>query len=172
MRGRIADVLSGSFGEGALVLAAAAIGCAAHEPFLFASLGPTAYELVERPKDPSSRLYNVIVGHMIGLGAGFFSLYVLSAWNAPQVMSAGFVAPARIWATALAAGLTTVGTLALKARQPAASATALLISLGAMQTERDAWAIVVGTLIVAALGEPLRRLRIQAMAAGELPIKH
>ena len=31
-------------------------------PFLFASLGPTAYELVEAPERITARPYNIIVG--------------------------------------------------------------------------------------------------------------
>lgn len=54
-------------GEGALILVLGAIGCAAGWPFLFTSLGPTAYEMVEKPKSPSAKSYNVVVGHFIAL---------------------------------------------------------------------------------------------------------
>lgn len=156
------EMMVGSTGEAFLVLVAAAIGFAVHAPLIFASLGPTAYELVEKPRDPSSRVYNVIVGHLIGLGAGFLSLYLLATWHAPSVTSAGFVSIPRIWTAGLAVFLTTLGTIALKARQPAAAATTLLISLGGMQTSKDALSIVVGVLIITLVGEPIRRIRIAA----------
>ncbi len=154
-----ADLFWATLGEGGLVLALAAIGWATGQPLIFASLGPTAYELVEQPQVRSARAYNIIVGHLIGLGAGFLALYLLNAWTAPNVIAAGVVSTERLWAVAIAATLTTLVTLILKAGQPAALATTLLVSLGAMQTRRDAVAIVVGVLIITAIGEPMRRFR-------------
>lgn len=149
--------LLGVFGEGGLILVVGAIGWAAHLPFIFTSLGPTAYELVEKPKAPSAKTYNVIMGHLVALGAGFFALWVLNAWNAPKVASAGFIASPRLWAAVLSVALTTALTVLLKASQPAALSTTLLVSLGSMQRSRDAMAIVIGVLILAAIGEPVRR---------------
>ena len=63
-------------GEGALILVVGAIGWAAGWPFLFTSLGPTAFELVEKPKSPSAKFYNVVVGHFVALAAGFLSLWI------------------------------------------------------------------------------------------------
>ena len=143
------------------MLVLAAIGWATRQPLIFASLGPTAYELVEQPQLRSARAYNIIVGHLIGLGAGFLALYLLNAWASPNVISAGFVSTERLWAAAIAATLTTFVTLILKAGQPAALATTLLVSLGPMQTRRDAVAIVAGILIITAIGEPVRRFRLK-----------
>lgn len=156
-----ADLFWATLGEGGLILALAAIGWVAKQPLIFASLGPTAYELVEQPQLKSARSYNIVVGHLIGLGAGFFAIYVLNAWAAPNVLSAGVVSTQRLWATTIAATLTTFLTLILKASQPAALATTLLISLGAMQTRQAAVAIIVGVLIVTILGEPIRRCRLE-----------
>jgi hypothetical protein len=62
----------------ALILLIGAIAFAARKPVIFASLGPTAYELVEKPLAPSARTYNIITGHMVWLVAGlFFSGYSL-----------------------------------------------------------------------------------------------
>src|SRR5215470_10501823 len=160
-----ADLVWATLGEGGLVLALATIGWATNQPLIFASLGPTAYELVEQPRMPSARPYNVIVGHLIGVGAGFLALYMFNAWAAPNVLATGVVSPHRLWATAISAALTTIVCLALKAGQPAALATTLLISLGAMQTRRDAIAIIVGVLLVTAMGEPVRRLRLKRSGA-------
>lgn len=143
------------------MFAIAAIGWATRQPLIFASLGPTAYELVELPQMKSARAYNIVVGHLVGLGAGFLALYLLNAWAAPNVLSAGIVSTQRLWAVVIAAALTTFGTLLLKASQPASLATTLLVSLGAMQTRRDALAIVAGVLIITAIGEPLRRFRLK-----------
>lgn len=150
-------IVRGVIGEGGLILAVGAIGWAVHMPLLFTSLGPTAYELVEKPKAQSAKTYNIIVGHLWALGAGFFSLWVLAAWGAPKVNAAGFISSPRLWAAVLSVVVTTAGTLLLKATQPAALSTTLLVSLGSMQTGRDAIAIIVAVLILAAIGEPIRR---------------
>lgn len=161
---RRSDLIWGTLGEGGLILAMAAIAWAAGMPLIFASLGPTAYELVELPHTRSARAYNIIVGHFVGLAAGFFALWVLHAWSEPNVLAAGVVTAPRLWAVAMAAAVTTLLNLLLKAGQPAALATTLLVTLGAMQTRKSAIAIVAGVLIMAAIGEPVRRIRLRAMA--------
>lgn len=155
------DLFWATLGEGGLVLAMAAIGWAIKQPLIFASLGPTAYELVEQSRARSARAYNIVVGHSIGLAAGFLAVYLLNAWIEPNVISTGVVSTRRLFAVTLAASLTTFLTLILRAGQPAALATTLLISLGAMQTLRDAIAIIVGVLIITAIGEPVRRFRLK-----------
>jgi hypothetical protein len=61
----------------------------------------------------------------------------------------------------LAATLTTFGTLALRATQAAALVTTLLVSVAAMQTRRDAVAIVAGVLLTTLIGEPVMRFRLK-----------
>lgn len=156
-----ADLFWATVGETGLVIALGAIGWATRQPLIFASLGPTAYELVEQPQVRSARAYNIIVGHLIGLGAGFLAVYLFNAWSAPPVTSAGTVSTERLLAAAVAAMITTFVTLILKAGQPAALATTLLIALGSMQTLRGAIDIVAGVLIITAIGEPVRRFRLK-----------
>ena len=174
---RRADLLWATLGDGGLILVLGAIGWATKQPLIFASLGPTAYELVEQPQLKSARSYNIVVGHLIGMGAGFVAIYLFNAWTAPNVLSTGIISAQRLWATTLAATLTTLFTLILKAGQPAALATTLLISLGAMQSGRAAIislgamqsgraaiAIVVGVLIMTVIGEPIRLFRLKSTA--------
>ncbi len=71
----------------------------------------------------------------------------------------------------IAVTLTTFATLLLHASQPASLPTTLVISLGVMQTARDAWALAGGVVIIAALGEPLRILREKRLAEDTLPVK-
>lgn len=149
------------FVEGGLILACAALGFAIHQPLVFASLGPTAYEMVETPKQKSSTPYNVIVGHAVGIGAGFAALAMTGAWFAPQVSVAAGVPASRMWAAAIAAALTVAVNLVLKAGQPAAVATALLIASGPMQQPRAALSIFLAVVIIVILGEPMRRARLR-----------
>jgi hypothetical protein len=154
------DLWEASLGEGVLVLVLALIGWASHQPFIFASLGPTAYEQVETPNRPSAHPYNVIVGHLIAVAAGFVAIAVVQAWNVPAVSMHGVPLP-RVWAAVLACVLTVIATQLARATQPAALSTTLLVSLGIMQTGLEAGVIVSAVLFITCVGEPIRRLRLK-----------
>src|SRR6185437_5894985 len=108
----------------------------------------------------SARLYNVIVGHFVGLGCGFLGVAIMNAWGTPKVNEITSVSMARLGAAVIAVVATTFLNLKLDSGQPAALATALLISLGTYDTAMGALWIVIGVLILAAIGEPVRRLRL------------
>ena len=146
--------------EAALVAVVGFAGWLTHQPLLFTSLGPTAYELIETPHRRSTRPYSILGGHFIGVIAGFIALAATGAWHVAPV-SANVLLPARIWAAALAAMLTVFGTLSLKASQPAALSTTLLIALGTMQRPRDAAAIMAAVALMNLLGEPIRAARLR-----------
>jgi len=152
-----------SFAEAGIVLVISAIAWAVSQPLIFASLGPTAYEVVEQPQMKSARTYNVVVGHLVGLGSGFLGLWIVNAWRVPKLLPSGHLAWDRMWAIALAAIFTTVFNLLLNAGQPAALSTTLLVALGEMQTFRDALAIMAGVFLIALIGEPVRRARLKVM---------
>jgi hypothetical protein len=160
------DLIVAPLSEGALILLLAVLGWATRWPLVFASLGPTAYEMVEQPQSKSARPYNVVVGHLAALASGWAALWICHARASPGVSE--FVPGPRLWAATLAAALTTLITLLVRASQPAALATALLVSLGIMQTLRDTVAIVIAVLILAAAGEPVRRRRLTAARNREL----
>jgi len=144
--------------EAALIVILAVVGWLSRTPFVFASLGPTAFEIVETPKRPSARPYNVIVGNLIAVLAAFAALWLTGSWAAPSVSAHG-VPLDRVWAATVAAMLTVFGTLLVRATQPAALSTTLLIALGIMQTVRDGIIIMLAVLLITAIGEPLRRWR-------------
>jgi hypothetical protein len=144
--------------EGALILAVSAAGWFTRSPLVFTSLGPTAFELIETPNRPSARPYNVIVGHLIGVVAGFAALGMTHAWRVPEV-SSGAVPLLRVAAATISAVLTVLLTLAARATQPAALSTTLLVSLGTLQRWQDGLFIMGAVLLLVFLGEPLRRWR-------------
>jgi hypothetical protein len=74
----------------------------------------------------------------------------------------------RLWAAVLAVVITTAATLTLKASQPASLSTTLLVSLGSMQTRHDAIAIAAAVVLMAAIGEPVRRQFAKAQIAGSV----
>ena len=146
--------------EGALIFVVGLAGYISHNPLLFASLGPTAFEMIEMPDHQTARPYNIIVGHLIAILAALAALWLTHARTAPGITEAG-VPLARVWAATLAAALTALGTLLARARQPAALSTTLLVSLGVLQTARDGVVIMAAVLLMTAIGEPVRRLRQQ-----------
>ncbi len=148
--------------EAGLLLLAALLAYFLHSPLIFTSLGPTIYEMIETPKQPSARLYNVLVGHATGIVAGLVALWVTHAFAAPAISVHGLVF-VRVLSAVLAGFLTVVGTLLLKATQPAAVSTTLLIALGTMQTWHAVLSIACGVALIAAIGEPIRRSRLKSV---------
>ncbi len=155
------DALWAPVFEGGLLLLCGAIGLAAGRPLLFASLGPTAYEQTEKPDIPSAKPYNVFVGHMIGLGCGFLALYATRAFAAPNVLTTHQLTAPRLWAGIIAVVLTTVVSILLRASQPAAAATSLLVALGQFQTWHEAQVVIIAVAILTVVGEPVRRFRLR-----------
>jgi hypothetical protein len=152
------DLLIAPTLEAALIFVVALAGWLAHQPLIFASLGPTAYELVETPERKSARPYNIVVGHLVAVVSAFLALALSHAWSVPPVSSSG-VPLLRVWAAMLATAITVFGTLLLKATQPAALSTTLLVSLGVMQTWKDGAIIMIAVLLMTLIGEPVRRFR-------------
>jgi hypothetical protein len=155
---QIRDVLVVPLLEGALILVVGMAGYIGHSPLLFASLGPTAFEMIETPERRSARPYNILVGNVIAVLTALTALWLTHAWSVPAVSAGGVPLP-RVWAAALAATLTAFGTLLARAMQPAALSTTLLMSLGVMQTARGGAVIMTAVLLMIAIGEPIRRLR-------------
>lgn len=152
------DLVIAPICEGALILVVSIAGWLTKSPLVFTSLGPTAFELIETPNRPSARPYNVIVGHLIGVLAGFAALWITNAWAAPGIAT-GKVALPRVAAATISALLTVLVTLLVHATQPAALSTTLLVSLGTLQQWQYGFVIMAAVLLLVFLGEPLRRWR-------------
>ena len=143
--------------------------------WLFPSLGPTIYLQTQKPADPSSRFLNVVLGHLLGLGAGFAGVFLFNAFNDPVTLQAKELTAGRLGAAVVALGLTLLLTLLLKVHHPPAGATTLLTALGSVQTAQDAINLMIGVLIVAIVGELIRLTRTnrltQLMVAPKVPPK-
>ncbi len=146
--------------EAGLLLLAALLSYILHAPLIFVSLGPTIYEMVEMPKQPSARPYNILVGHAVGILAGVVALWVTHAFVAPALSVHGLPL-VRVFSAAIAGFLTVLGTLLLKATQPAALSTTLLVALGTMQAWPAVLSIACGVVLIVATGEPIRRSRLK-----------
>jgi hypothetical protein len=135
------------------------LGVAFNQPWLFPSLAPTAYLQGETPKQPSAKIYHVIVGHIVGLAMGFVAVALVNAWSQPVVLTTGILTVTRVAAAAIAMGLTTLINLLLHASHPPAGATTLLVALGAFNTLPEAINVIIGVIIIGVAGEGFRQVR-------------
>lgn len=107
----------------------AAVGMASHTPFIFPSLGPTAFLFFFTPLSPTASPRHTIYGHGIGILCGVGSLWITGMMHASPVTVEGIRGP-RIIAAALSLALTGALMILLKAAHPPAGATTLIVSLG------------------------------------------
>src|SRR6185312_9452873 len=106
-----------------------ALALITRSPFIFPSLGPTAFLFFYTPTAPSASPRNTIIGHATGVLAGYFSLVVTGLTIAGPALSVG-VTWSRVIAAALSLGLTAGVMVLLKSPHPPAGATTLIVSLG------------------------------------------
>jgi len=131
-------------------------------PWLFPSLGPTVFLQVHTPQLASARPWNVVAGHFAGIAGAAAGVLLTGAGSAPSVLSDDILTWPRVWASVIAMALTIAIQVPLKASHPPAAATALLIALGGFRlAPRDMMILLLGVLLIAALGEAARRFRVR-----------
>lgn len=99
-----------------------------HSPFIFPSLGPTAFLFFYRPTAPAASPRNTLIGHTLGVLMGYASLWITGLNTAGPALTD--ISLPRIIAAALSLGLTSSLMVLLKAPHPPAGATTLIVSLG------------------------------------------
>ena len=124
--------INGCLSIGTMAVVAVVTG----SPFIFPSLGPTAFLFFYTPTAPTASPRNALIGHTIGVVAGYFSLVVTGLTMAGPALSTGVTWP-RVIAAALSLGLTSGLMVLLKAPHPPAGATTLIISLGILTQPRQ-----------------------------------
>ena len=107
-------------------------------PFIFPSLGPTAFLFFYTPTAPAASPRNTIIGHAVGVVAGYLSLVVTGLTAAGPALTIGVTWP-RALAAGLSLGLTAGVMVLLRSPHPPAGATTLIISLGIL---RQPWQLV------------------------------
>lgn len=161
LAGRVPDWLWAAPVSALLLLISGGIGLLLGQPWLFPSLGPSALLHAYHPSNPAARLYNTIMGHFLGIAAGYVSVFIFHASAVPAVLSTEQLTYQRLAASVLAMFLTVAGQIPLKAFHPPAAATTLLIALGAFKPGlKELQVLVIGVMIVAFIGEFFRRLRM------------
>nr|BBH90842.1 hypothetical protein KTC_55930 [Thermosporothrix sp. COM3] len=116
-------------------------------PFIFPSLGPTAFLFFYTPMAPPASPRNTICGHAIGLIAGYLSLVVTGLTDAGPALSVGVTWP-RIIAAALSLGLTAGAMVLCKVPHPPAGATTLIVSLGILKTPYQLVIIMIAVILI------------------------
>jgi CBS domain-containing membrane protein len=108
------------------------IGLFAHltrSPFLFPSIGPTAFLLFYRPLSAAASPKNAILGHLIGILAGWAGFMIFGV-EGEGIILKNSVSWDVVGASALAISLTFSAMVLLNVPHPPVGSTTLVISLG------------------------------------------
>lgn len=128
-----------------------------HSPFIFPSLGPTAFLFFYTPTAPAASPRNTIVGHFIGVCAGYLSLALTGLTAAGPALSVG-VSWSRVIAAALSLGLTAGLMVLFKSPHPPAGATTLIISLGILTRPWQLALLMLAVLLLTCQAFAINRL--------------
>ncbi len=137
------------------VMAAAAF--ATGQPFVFPSLGPTAFLLFYTPLLPAACPRNTLGGHLIGAAAGYLALVTFRLTGAAPAL-ATHVTAARVGAAALSLGLTSGAMVWARVPHPPAGATTLIVSLGILRKPPQLAVLMVAVVLLVVQGFIINRL--------------
>lgn len=147
-------------------------------PFVFPSLGPTAFLFFFTPRVPAASPHHTVYGHAIGIICGFAALWVFGLQHAPPALTTG-VSAARAAAAALSLASTGALMILFKAAHPPAGATTLIVSLGIVTSPFHLLVIEIAVIVLtiqaiainrlAGIDYPLWALRD---ASGSAPARH
>ncbi|CAN5822433.1 hypothetical protein BH24ACT3_BH24ACT3_00230 [soil metagenome] len=116
------------------------------EPFVFPSLGPTAFLLFTTPLVEASAPRVVLGGHLIGVLAGWGALAVFGLLDSPAFFAAPIDAN-RIATAALALALTSGVMVWTGLVHPPAGATTLIVALGVLRRPGEL-AVLIGAVVL------------------------
>jgi CBS-domain-containing membrane protein len=146
-------MINGIVSIGVMAAAAWATG----SPFVFPSLGPTAFLFFYTPLAPSAAPRNTIYGHAIGALAGYLSLVLFGLTDAGPALASG-VSMARVGAAALSLGLTSGLMVWLRVPHPPAGATTLIISLGILTSPSQLAVLMLAVVLLTVQGYVINRV--------------
>jgi len=126
-------------------------------PFVFPSLGPTAYLLFFSPLGKTSSPRNTVLGHAIGLVCGYVAFTATGAGALPFGAHPEIFWP-RILAAALSLSATGAFMVLLDASHPPAGATTLIVSLGIISKPRELIIIEIAVFLLVGQALVINRL--------------
>lgn len=126
-------------------------------PFVFPSLGPTAYLFFFAPMGESSSPRHAILGHAIGLICGY-AAYVAMGSHGFAVTSLGEVSWREVMAAAVSLAATGAIMVLLRVSHPPAGATTLIVSLGILTKPEYLVIIEVAVILLTAQAWAINRI--------------
>ena len=135
----------------------ALLALVSHNPFVFPSLGPTAYLLFFSPMAKTCSPRNIISGHTIGIICGYAAFILTGAGAVPFGLHPGVFWP-RILAAALSLSATGAFMVLLGVSHPPAGGTTLIVSLGIISRPRELVIIEVAVFLLVAQALVINRL--------------
>jgi len=126
-------------------------------PFVFPSLGPTAYLFFFAPLGESSTPRNAILGHAIGLACGYGAFWAAGLEHGAPNFHDGVYWP-RILSAALSLAFTGAFMVLLRVNHPPAGATTLIVALGILSTPYHLVVIEVAVVLLTVQAFVINRL--------------
>jgi len=111
----------------------AGLAVVSHTPFVFPSVGPTAFLLYFMPTAPTASPRNTLCGHALGIICGYSALCLVGLEYAPSAILEEIHWP-RVLAAALSLAATGALMILFRVVHPPAGATTLIVSLGFITT--------------------------------------
>jgi CBS-domain-containing membrane protein len=137
-----------AFVNGVIAIAVmSAVALVTGAPFIFPSLGPTAFLLFYTPMLPASSPRNTLIGHAIGAGSGYLALVLFGLTDHAPALVEG-VEWNRVGAAALSLGLTSGLMVWARSPHPPAGATTLIVSLGILREPVDLAVLMVAVALL------------------------
>ena len=126
-------------------------------PLVFPSLGPTAYLLFTDPLAAASAPRNAVLGHLVGVVAGWGSLVAFGLTGADAAAAMSVTAP-RVGAAAASLAVTSALMVWLGLPHPPAAATTLIVSLGILSHPSELVVLMLAVALLVVIGWAINRL--------------
>ncbi len=126
-------------------------------PFVFPSLGPTAYLFFFSPLAETSSPRNAILGHAIGLVCGYAAFALTIPSSSFLALHSGLHG-SRVLAAALSLSATGALMVLFRVSHPPAGATTLIVSLGVISQPKELVIIEAAVFLLAAQALIINRL--------------
>lgn len=128
-----------------------------HNPFVFPSLGPTAYLFFFTPLAETASPRNTVLGHAIALCCGFAAFSVTGMSHLLPGLPVEIYWP-RVLSAALSISLTGAIMVLLRVSHPPAGATTMIVSLGIISKPEYLVTIEVAVVLLTAQAFVINRL--------------
>ncbi|MCY1058158.1 HPP family protein [Nannocystis sp. SCPEA4] len=153
---RLARAARVGLGAGLAIAVCSAVALWTELPWVFPSLGPTAFLAFAAPAAPANHPRRVLVGHAIAVVCGAVAVRLFDVADIPAVLTQ-FDLP-HLGAVTLALAATAAFAVLLDAEHAPAGATTLIVALGFIRHPRDLVLIEAAVLVLVLVCAALRRL--------------